>query len=140
MLDVVKSAAHRRALAAAFDVEILSLATANPPFRLSQEEAAVYAKQLYPQLSKLWQLYDNTGIECRYNCEPIEWYLKPRSWQERTTAFRQHALDLLEEITIKTTERAGQRRRYDRDQYGHRTCHSKSRCTAAEQAQTGAND
>ena len=107
MLDVVRSAAHRRALAAAFDVEILSLATANPPFRLSQEEAAVYAKQLYPQLSKLWQLYDNTGIECRYNCEPIEWYLKPRSWQERTTAFRQHALDLLEEITIKTTERAG---------------------------------
>ena len=55
MLDVVRSAAHRRALAAAFDVEILSLATANPPFRLSQEEAAVYAKQLYPQLSKLWQ-------------------------------------------------------------------------------------
>ena len=55
MLDVVRSAAHRRALAAAFDVEILSLATANPPFRLSQEEAAVYAKQLYPQLSKLWR-------------------------------------------------------------------------------------
>jgi hypothetical protein len=53
MLDVVRSAAHRRALAAAFDVEILSLATANPPFRLSQEEAAVYARQLYPQLSKL---------------------------------------------------------------------------------------
>jgi len=55
MLDVVRSAAHRRTLAAAFDVEILSLATANPPFRLSQKEAAVYAKQLYPQLSKLWQ-------------------------------------------------------------------------------------
>jgi hypothetical protein len=42
-------------LAAAFDVEILSLATANPPYRLSQTEAAVYAKQLFPQLSKLWQ-------------------------------------------------------------------------------------
>jgi hypothetical protein len=40
-------------LAAAFDVEILSLATANPPFRLPQSEAAVYARQLYPQLSKL---------------------------------------------------------------------------------------
>jgi hypothetical protein len=53
MLDVVRSAVRRRALAAAFDVEILSLATANPPFRLPQSEAAVYAKQLYPQLSKL---------------------------------------------------------------------------------------
>src|SRR5262249_3360831 len=107
MLDVVRSAARRRALAAAFDVEILSLATANPPFRLPQSEAAVYAKELYPQLSKLWQLYDNTGIECRYNCEPIEWYLRPHSWEERTESFRRHALDLLEQITVKTTEAAG---------------------------------
>ena len=61
MFDVVRSAAHRRALAAAFDVEILSLATANPPFRLSQEEAAVYAKQLYPQLSKLWRAMCMSG-------------------------------------------------------------------------------
>src|SRR5262249_46990220 len=57
--------------------------------------------------SKLWQLYDNTGIECRYNCEPIEWYLRPHSWEERTESFRRHALDLLEQITVKTTEAAG---------------------------------
>src|SRR6201987_1921814 len=107
MLDVVRSAAHRRALAAAFDVEILPLARANPPFLLPQSEAAVYAKQLYPQLSKLWQLYDNPGIACRYHCEPIEWYLRPHSWEERTQSFRRHALDLLEEVTIKATERAG---------------------------------
>ena len=107
MLEIVRSAATRRALAAAFDVEILALATANPPFRLPQSQAAVYARQLYPQLSKLWQLYDNTGIECRYNCEPIEWYLGPHSWEERTEAFRRHALDLLEELTIKTTEATG---------------------------------
>ena len=107
MLDVVRSAARRRALAAAFDVEILSLATANPPFRLLQSEAAAHAKQLFPQLSKLWRLYDSTGIEYRYNCEPIEWYLRPHSWEERTESFRRHALDLLEEVTVKTTEAAG---------------------------------
>jgi alkylresorcinol/alkylpyrone synthase len=107
MLDVVRSAARRRALAATFDVEILSLATANPPFRLPQSEAAIHAKQLFPQLSKLWQLYDNTGIDCRYNCEPIDWYLRPHSWEERTDSFRSHALDLLEQVTVKTTEAAG---------------------------------
>jgi alkylresorcinol/alkylpyrone synthase len=107
MLEVIGSAAAQRALAAACDVEILALATANPPFRLAQSEAAVYAKQLYPQLSKLWQLYDNTGIECRYNCEPIDWYLKPHSWEERTESFRRHALDLLEQVTVKTAEAAG---------------------------------
>ena len=76
-------------------------------FRLPQSQAAAHAKQLFPQLSKLWQLYDNTGIEYRYNCEPIEWYLRPHSWEERTESFRRHALDLLEELTIKTTEATG---------------------------------
>jgi alkylresorcinol/alkylpyrone synthase len=46
-------------------VEILALATANPPFRLPQTEAAARAKQLYPHLKKLWGLYDNTGIDIR---------------------------------------------------------------------------
>jgi alkylresorcinol/alkylpyrone synthase len=107
MLDLVRSAAHGRALAGAFDVEVLSLATANPQFRLLQAEAAFRAKELYPHLRKLWQLYDNTGIEFRYNCEPIEWYLRPHSWQERTDSFQRHALDLFEEVTLKATEAAG---------------------------------
>jgi alkylresorcinol/alkylpyrone synthase len=107
MLDVVGSAARRRAVAATFDVEILSVATANPPFRLAQSEAAFRAKQLFPHLRKLWPLYDNTGIEFRFNCEPIEWYLRPHSWEERTQSFRRHALDLLEQVTVKATEAAG---------------------------------
>jgi alkylresorcinol/alkylpyrone synthase len=94
-------------VAATFDVEILSLATANPPFRLAQSEAAFRAKQLFPHLRKLWPLYENTGIEFRYNCEPIEWYLRPHSWEERTQSFHRHAVDLLEQVTVKATEAAG---------------------------------
>ena len=80
--------------AASFDVEILSLATANPSFALTQADAAARAKKLDPHLKRLWPLYDNTGIELRYNCEPIEWYLKPHTWEERTASFHKHALDL----------------------------------------------
>jgi alkylresorcinol/alkylpyrone synthase len=94
-------------VAATFDVEILSLATANPPFRLAQSEAAFRAKQLFPHLRKHWPLYENTGIESRYNCEPIEWYLGPHSWEERTQSFHRHAVDLLEQVTVKATEAAG---------------------------------
>ena len=107
MLDVVRSAARQNAARTGFDVEILSLATANPPFQLTQAEAAARAKELFPHLKRLWPLYDNTGIDRRYNCEPIEWYLKPHSWEERTASFHSHALDLLEEMTVKTTEAAG---------------------------------
>ena len=99
---------HRRAEAAAvagFDVEILSLATANPPFRLTQAEAADAPGRFFRISSGLWPLYDNTGIEVRYNCEPIDWYLKPHSWEERTASFHKHALDLLEQVTLEATRR-----------------------------------
>jgi len=95
MLDAVKSVANRDAAARGFDVEIMSVATANPPFRLSQADAAERARALYPHLEALWPLYANAGIELRYNCEPLDWYLKPHSWEERTASFQKHALDLL---------------------------------------------
>src|ERR1700731_2059539 len=106
MLDVVKLA-QSNAMAAGFDVEVLSLATANPPYRLTQADAAARARDLYPHLKRLWRLYDNTGIDTRYNCEPIEWYLTPHSWEERTASFQKNALDLLEKLTRATTEAAG---------------------------------
>ena len=55
----------------------------------------------------MWPLYDNTGIELRYNCQPVEWYLKPHSWEERTAIFQKHALDLLADVTLKATASAG---------------------------------
>jgi alkylresorcinol/alkylpyrone synthase len=106
MLDVIKSTARQRAAVAGFDVGILSLATANPSFRLTQAEAAERARELFPHLKRLWPLYDNTGIELRYNCEPLDWYLKPHSWEERTASFHKHALDLLEQVTVAATEAA----------------------------------
>jgi alkylresorcinol/alkylpyrone synthase len=107
MLEVVRSAARRGAAMAGYDVEILSVATANPKFRITQPEAAARARELFPHLRKLWPLYDNTGIDVRYNCEPIEWYLKPHTWEERTASFHKHALDLLEQVTLDATETAG---------------------------------
>jgi alkylresorcinol/alkylpyrone synthase len=106
MLDVVKPA-PRNSVTSGFDVEILSLATANPPHRLTQVDAAARAKELYPHLKKMWRLFDNTCIETRYNCEPIEWYLQPHSWEERTTSFQKHALALFETLTRETTAAAG---------------------------------
>ena len=106
MLDVVKPT-PRSAITSGFDVEIVSLATANPPHLLAQADAAARAKELYPHLKKMWRLFDNTCIETRYNCEPIEWYLKPHSWEERTASFQKHALALFEQLTQETTAAAG---------------------------------
>src|SRR5580700_5306799 len=107
MLEVVRSQAPHKAATAGFDVEILAIATANPPHRLSQPEAAARVKVLYPHLKGMWRLFDNTGIDFRYNCEPVDWYLKPHTWEERTASFQKNALDLFEQVTLKATESAG---------------------------------
>ena len=107
MLEVVRSQALRKAAAAGFDVEILAIATANPLHQLRQADAAARVKELHPHLKGLWRLFDNAGIDLRYNCEPVEWYLTPHSWEERTASFHKHALDLLQQVTLQTTATAG---------------------------------
>jgi len=106
MLEVVKSELREFAAADGFDVEILSVATANPSFQLSQSEAAKRAREIFPHLKGLWKLYNNTGIDVRYNCEPIDWYLRQHSWAERTASFQKHALNLLADVTLKATSAA----------------------------------
>ena len=107
MLEILESASSENAAADGFDVEILSVATANPSFVLPQAEAARRAKDLFPHLKALWKLYDNTGIDRRFNCEPIDWYLKPHTWEERTASFQRHALDLLVDVATRAASTAG---------------------------------
>jgi len=68
---------------------------------VTQETIAEGAKRFFPHLTGLASLFANSGIETRYVCEPPEWYLQARGWEERTTSFQSHALALLEEATLK---------------------------------------
>jgi alkylresorcinol/alkylpyrone synthase len=88
-------------------VEILSIATANPPIKLRQADALAAARSVFPQFARLEALFANTGIDYRYNCQPLDWYQAPHSWEERTEVFQKHALDLIEKIAVEATERAG---------------------------------
>lgn len=106
MQELVNATVGRAAAASGFDVEILSVATANPPFVLSQAEASKRAKDVFPRLNAMWPVYDNAGIEQRYNCEPVDWYLKPHTWEDRTASFQKHALDLLETIAVDAASAA----------------------------------
>src|SRR5262245_7190392 len=88
-------------------VDILSIATANPPLRLGQDVALAGAAEVYPQFARLHGLFSNTGIEHRYMCQPTSWYREPHTWEERTEVFQKHALDLLEQVAVEAVARAG---------------------------------
>ena len=89
------------------DVEILSVATANPKHKVDQRAALEGAKAVFPHLARMDGLYTNTGIETRYCCEPYAWHQQPHGWEERTAKFQQHALALLEEVAVKAVAAAG---------------------------------
>ena len=91
MLEVVGSKASAATRSrGGFDVEILSVATANPPHSTQPDRGDRAApRRLYPHLKSLWPLYTNTGIDYRYSVEPMEWHLQPRTWEQRTRLFQE---------------------------------------------------
>ena len=99
--------AAERATIPAVPVEIAAVATAVPSYVVGQEEVAERARKVYPQYARLDALYTNTGIEHRYSVEPKEWYLSPRTWEERMASYQRHALELLERVAAQSVAEAG---------------------------------
>jgi alkylresorcinol/alkylpyrone synthase len=89
---------------------LLGLKSAVPSFVIAQSEAALYARQLFGQvrdISRLISVFQNTGIDRRYSCVPIDWYLGDHGWMDRTELYVTNAVDLLEEVTIALLAETG---------------------------------
>ncbi|CAA2137947.1 type III polyketide synthase [Hyphomicrobium sp. ghe19] len=97
--------AHRPELG--LPVEILSIASANPTYKVSQKDALANAATIYPQFASLHGLFANTGIDYRYTCQSTDWYRRAHTWEERTEVFQEHALKLLEKVALDAVARAG---------------------------------
>jgi alkylresorcinol/alkylpyrone synthase len=90
---------------------IMSLATSVPPYQFQQAQVLQAARSIlahrYEQFETLASLFANTGIRHRYGVKPIEWYLEPRGWPERTSAFLEGAETLFIDVAQAAIERAG---------------------------------
>jgi len=90
---------------------LLSLATATPPHRIAQQVVRASADRLFnakqADLTRLMPIYDNAGIDHRHSCVPLEWYMEPHSWVERSKLFVEHAVILLCEAAQKCLDQAG---------------------------------
>lgn len=90
---------------------LLALATAVPVHELRQPEVMERSRLLFQaspnQIERLLPIYDNAGIERRFSCVPIDWYLEPHGWEERTALFIDHSVTLLKDAAERCLERAG---------------------------------
>ena len=78
---------------------LVSLATAVPQHCHEQAAVREAADRLFDReradLARLMPIFDNAGIERRHSCMPLEWYLAPHGWVERTRLYAEHSVDLL---------------------------------------------
>jgi alkylresorcinol/alkylpyrone synthase len=83
---------------------LLAVQTAVPPFTIDQSEAAPRARALFAgrrDIDRMMPIFVNTGIDRRYSCVPLDWYLEPHGWKDRTRLYVDNAVNLLEEVANK---------------------------------------
>ena len=89
---------------------LLSLKSTVPPYVIAQSEAADYARKLFGEvrdISRLITIFKNTGIDRRYSCVPIDWYMGDHGWVDRTELYVSSAVDLLEDVTNRLLAETG---------------------------------
>lgn len=88
---------------------IAALATAIPPHQLDQAVARREMARLcehQPQLQRLIPVFDRTGVETRHLIHPYEWYLEPRTFEQRNEEYAARALELTEGAVRDCLERS----------------------------------
>lgn len=94
-------------------VKLIALSSAVPPYELRQRDVAAAAHRSfadrYSDFERLAQVFERAGIARRYGVRPIEWYLQPLGWPERSAAYLEGACDLMVDATTKALRSAGLR-------------------------------
>ena len=92
-------------------VSLLSVATALPPHRLLQADAAATARRLfshrYAAFERLAPVFETSGIRQRYTVQPLDWYTADLGWPERNAAYLEGAQALFVDAATAALVRAG---------------------------------
>jgi alkylresorcinol/alkylpyrone synthase len=89
---------------------LVSVATAVPPFRLSQAEAKEIGRRAFARpalFNRLAGVFDNAGIAERHLVAHPDWYAQSHGWAERNALYLDSAERLFEEAARKAITQAG---------------------------------
>lgn len=85
------------------NARIASVATALPSHRLEQADVRARVAAQFgdsPVVQRLLPVFENTGIECRYSCVPVDWYYDAHGWSDRNRIYLETALEVLERAAL----------------------------------------
>jgi alkylresorcinol/alkylpyrone synthase len=91
---------------------LLSLASAVPPHRMTQSDAAAMACKVFSgrfgNYERMAPVFETAGIRARYTVEPAEWYVSGQlGWPERMTAYLKGAEGLFIAAATRALDGAG---------------------------------
>jgi alkylresorcinol/alkylpyrone synthase len=94
-------------------VSLVSVATAVPPYRIEQRDAAAAAHRgfaaRYTDFERLAKVFESSGILHRYAVRPLDWYFEKLGWPERSIAYLDGGLELFIDAATKALDAAGVR-------------------------------
>jgi alkylresorcinol/alkylpyrone synthase len=92
-------------------VTIHGVATAYPPYRLTQNDIAAKASEVFRHrptlMERMATTFANSGVHARHSCVPLAWYGLPHGWSERMRLFEDNAVQLLAEAGREVLRAAG---------------------------------
>jgi alkylresorcinol/alkylpyrone synthase len=92
-------------------ITLVSIATATPPNRIDQREAASAARDSFAGrfdgFDRLARVFDTAGIRSRYLARPLDWYLQPRGWAERNAVYLAASDALFVQAASQALDKAG---------------------------------
>jgi alkylresorcinol/alkylpyrone synthase len=89
---------------------ITATATAVPPHRFAQEQAAAYARAMPVEprrMATVQQIFQNAGVRQRFGVQPLEWVMTPRPLSQTSREYQAQAVPLAREVAVGCLERAG---------------------------------
>lgn len=90
---------------------LLSLATAVPEHVLHQPDVAAtmhrFFSEIFSRSETMAGIFASTGIRKRHAARPLDWYLEPRGWSERTAVYMEAGGDLFVEVANRALALAG---------------------------------
>jgi alkylresorcinol/alkylpyrone synthase len=92
-------------------IMLASVATAVPPHAIEQRDIAAAANRAFAarfgEFERLAQVFETAGILRRYAVRPLEWYLGPLGWPERSEAFLDGGGQLFIDAATSALDAAG---------------------------------
>ncbi len=78
---------------------LVALATAVPPFTVTQEVARDFARNLFREVlreddDRLLAVFDHAGIRHRDVCVPLDWFATDHGFAEKNALYVEHAVRL----------------------------------------------